>query len=100
MTSRREFLERGAAAAVGLSLPIGIAAPTSFLDLRHAPDLIVAQTDAGDIRLRSASAGRWENADIIVRLLDQRGATRAQLSAPTTAVKRIQLRWRGNIDAT
>ena len=27
MTSRREFLERSAAAAVGLSLPIGIAAP-------------------------------------------------------------------------
>ncbi len=100
MTSRREFLERSAAAAVGLSPPIGIAAPTSFLDLRRAPDLVVAQTDAGETRLRSASAGRWENADIIVRLLDQPGATRVQLSSPTTAVKRIHLRWRGNIDAT
>jgi alpha-galactosidase len=28
------------------------------------------------------------------------GATRVQLSAPTTSIKRIHLRWRGNIDAT
>ena len=35
-----------------------------------------------------------------MRLLDQPGATRVQLSAPTTTVKRIHLRWRGNIDAT
>jgi alpha-galactosidase len=104
MTSRREFLERGAAAAVGLSLPIGIAtkrtAAPSFLDLRHAPDLIVAQTDAGETRLRPTTAGRWEGSDIVVSLLDQPGATRVQLSAPTTSIKRIHLRWRGNIDAT
>ena len=106
MTSRREFLEHGAAAALGLSLPIGVAIkrtappPPSFLDLRHAPDLVVAQTDTGETRLLSVTAGRWESGDIIVRLLDQPGATRVQLSSPTTSVKRIHLRWRGNIDAT
>ena len=86
-------------------MPIGVATkrtppPPSFLDLRHAPDLVVAQTDTGETRLLSVTAGRWESGDIIVRLLDRPGATRVQLSAPTTSIKRIHLRWRGNIDAT
>ena len=45
------------------------------------------------------SAGRYENADIVVQLLDLRNATRVQLSA-STGIKRIHLRWRGKLDGT
>ncbi len=106
MTSRREFVARSAA-GVGLSLPFGRlikgGPPTSlheraFVDLHRAPDAVIVQTDTGEARLRSAG-GRWENADISVRLTNLPDAQRVELSAPSTAIKRVHLRWRGNLDA-
>lgn len=111
MTSRREFLGRGAAATAGLCLPLErliekmpmvsgrhVAQSASFLDIHRAPDVVTVQSDVGESRML-ATGGRWESGDIRVQIAEVSDALRVQLSAPHTAVKRIHLRWRGNIDA-
>jgi alpha-galactosidase len=75
-------------------------ATDTFVDLRRAPDLVIAQTASGDRRLRAASGGRWEDADVVVTTSDVAGALRVRLEAPKTAVKRLHLRWRGRLDGT
>jgi alpha-galactosidase len=112
MTSRREFLEGIALSAVGLSLAaedpadVGqtIAAsappPSGFLDLLQAPAGVLVQTDTGDQRLALASGNRWMNNGIVVTTAQRQGALRVQLSAPSLAVKRVHLRWRGALNDT
>jgi len=110
MTTRREFLEVAALSAVGLTLPAaareaaGQAASNQaasrlpgFLDLRRPPDLVTAQTDIGDLRL-VLTGDRWTNNGVVVTTADRQGALRVQLSAPAVAVKRLHLRWRGQLD--
>jgi alpha-galactosidase len=102
MPSRREFLERSALAAAGLSLPDRIAgghtspAPDTFLDLRRAPDAVVVQTTEGYPSLRAAG-GRWEGAGVTVTLDPTADALGLVLTAPATAVQRLHLRWRANL---
>src|SRR4051812_46258847 len=111
MTSRRDFLERSAAAALSISLSIDApsrarsdgetkpAAPSpTFLDLRRQPDVVSAQTDTDDLRLRIAANGRWAGGDVVVQLVERPDALNVQLVAPSTAIKRVHLRWRGRID--
>lgn len=104
MTSRREFLERTALAAVGLSLPVrlrtDVAAPRGFLDLHRAPDRVLVQTSTSDLRLTHQGAGRWSNGGVIVTTVEQGSATHVTLSAPSVAIKRIHLRWRGRLSDT
>src|SRR5450759_969157 len=109
MTSRREFLERAALSALALSLPIPGArpsgqttsasspAPRGFLDLHRAPDSVMAQTAAGDLRLTSAAGGRWTNNGVAVTTTERPGALHIELSAPAMAVTRLRLRWRGDL---
>jgi alpha-galactosidase len=110
MTTRREFLEVAALSAAGLALPAGAGAGApqattnrapspGFLDLHRAPDLVTAQTDTGDFRL-VLSGDRWTNNGVVITTADRQGALRVQLSAPTVAVKRLHLRWRGQLDQT
>jgi alpha-galactosidase len=106
MTSRREFLERSGLAAIGLSLPLTRASvfaatpPRGFLDLIRSADSVLVQTATSDQRLTRGSGGRWTSADISVTALQQPDALRIQLTAPRTAIKRVQLRWRGNLSDT
>jgi alpha-galactosidase len=109
MASRREFIEVAALSAVGLALPGGgrpagaqttagrAGPPSGFLDLHRAPDLVTAQTDTGDLRLGLAG-DRWTNNGVVVTTADRQGALRVQLSAAAVAVKRLHLRWRGQLD--
>jgi alpha-galactosidase len=109
MTSRREFLQQSALAA-GLTLPgaapgAGQAAAKpwwpqrAILDLHRAPDAVILQTETDYAPLQSAG-GRWEAADMVVTLLERPGALRVRLAAPATPVKRLHLRWRGDLSGT
>ncbi|MDB4916894.1 MAG: glycoside hydrolase clan [Gemmatimonadetes bacterium] len=104
MTSRRQFLEQSVVAAAGLSLPaseLGASplrrvAAASFLDLRRPPDSVHAQTTTGDYRLVRNGLGHWTASGIVVTT----EANRVTLASPALAVKRIHVRWRGNLTST
>jgi alpha-galactosidase len=114
MTSRRQFLEGGALAAIGLSLPPGVvaeprdadapAAPPppskTFLDLRRQPDSITVQMAAAYAPLSALGGGRWEGAGVTVTVAERPDALGVALAAPSVAVRRLHLRWRGRLDGT
>jgi alpha-galactosidase len=105
MTSRRSFLEQSTLSALGLSLPLagGLApepdshAPSSFLDLHRAPDSVLAETASGAQNLTKAPSNNWSSADITITTEPTPGSVQISLSAPSTAVRRLHLRWRGTI---
>jgi alpha-galactosidase len=109
MTSRRDFVERATLSAMGLALPaiapvdlLAMAGKTAqapaFLDLHRPPDLVIAQMDSADVQLAPASAGKWTAGNgVTVTASDRAGALRISLSSPSAAVKRVYLRWRGEI---
>src|SRR2546430_5333544 len=109
MTSRREFVERAAMSAIGLAVPLPAAAPPNvgplatppsrgFLDLLRPPDRVALQTTTGDLALQHAAGERWTNdSGLLVTTAVQAGALHVTLAAPTVAVKRLHLRWRGNM---
>ncbi|MDE3151453.1 MAG: alpha-galactosidase [Gemmatimonadota bacterium] len=108
MTSRRDFLQQGAAALVASSLPLparalpGIArarrSPAApLVDLSRPPDAIVAQTASGLERLGpSAVGGRWGSAHVEVTLAPVEQATRVALAA-SVGVARVTLRWNADL---
>ncbi|MEP6574781.1 MAG: hypothetical protein ABJD11_18930, partial [Gemmatimonadota bacterium] len=113
MTSRREFVERSALSALGLTVPLpalqqlietprtSAPAPRGFLDLLRAPDRVLAQTGAGDKVLAHASAERWTaDGGVLVTTTVRTGALRVTLTSPSLAVSRLHLRWRGSIGGT
>ncbi len=107
MTTRREFVQRSAAAVLASSLRIPVAAPLAqrpagFLDLIRPPDAVTAHAASGVQQLRPApgGSGRWDGAGIAVQLSPVPGAMRAELSAPTVGVSRLALRWNDRLDAT
>src|SRR2546423_6450354 len=110
MASGREFIGRAAMSAIGLAVPLSAAAalpnvgpsatPPSrgFLDLLRPPDRVTVQTATGDLALQHAATERWTNdSGIFVTTGVQAGALHVALAAPTAAVKRLHLRWRGNM---
>jgi alpha-galactosidase len=107
MTSRRDFLERAALTAATLPFSRSILSPisgapsraasSSFLDIIRFPDAVIIQTSEGERRLDREPNGQWTGGDNVVGTNVQTGALRVTLSAPTTAVKRIHLRWRGRM---
>jgi alpha-galactosidase len=109
VTSRRDFIGRTAVAAAGLLVPAGDAlaldgepretpAPRGFVDLLREPDALIVQTSSANATLVRAGAGRWTGDDGIAVTTEVRdGALRVSLDAPTTAIKRIYLRWRGSL---
>src|SRR5262249_5387637 len=104
MTSRREFVVTTAASALGLALPspfrAGMTAgapPRGFIDLLRAPDGVFALTTGGETRLPGAGDDRWSNEGVVVKTTGRAGALNVELSSPATAVKRLPLRWRGDL---
>jgi alpha-galactosidase len=100
MTSRREFLERsvvGIAAANGMRRPIFETnpAPRGFIDIQRPPDAVIVQT-ATDERSLSRSGDRWSSDSVTVVTTGER----VSLSSPSIAIKRIHLRWRGDLQTT
>ena len=107
VTSRREFVAATAISAIGLVLPRRLVAdqamttpPRGFIDLRHAPDAVIVQTAAGDVRLAHTSGDRWTNGGIVVNTVSRPDALHVGVSSPDTAVNRVHLRWHGDLSAT
>ena len=67
-----------------------------FIDIRRAPDAIVVQTTGGDYHIPRGDGETWSTSGITVTT---RGA-KLTLSSPLKAVKRVQLRWRGDTTDT
>jgi alpha-galactosidase len=112
MTSRREFVERAAASAIGLMVPVPDALSRiqsttdpqprpGFLNLLRPPDRVIAQTATGTQDLSHYTSDRWtSDSGIVVTISDRAGALRIALSAPSVAIKRLYLRWRSDMTGT
>lgn len=71
--------------------------PSSFLDLRRPPNTVVLFTEAGEQALQPATDGRWHGAEVEVVTGAQADGLRVTLHAPKAAVKRMRLRWQGDL---
>src|SRR6185437_3336535 len=112
MATRREFVERTALSAIGLLVPDALAgilpgkdaetqARAGFLNLLRAPDRVVVQTTTGTHALSHYTSDRWtSDGGIVVTTAEQPGALRVALSTPSVAIKRLYLRWRGDVSST
>jgi alpha-galactosidase len=108
VTTRRQFVQRGAASMLGAALPLSLvptqaATPPGLLDVTRVPDLVSVRTSSGEQQLRHApgSTDQWDGAGLFVRTTHlPTGALRVELSAPGAAVLRVGLRWRGRLDTT
>jgi len=101
VTSRRTFLKRSTASLVAApiselafrafaSAPDAQNAQRGFIDVTHPPDAIRIQTPSGTAALASVPG-------VHVRCVPSGGALRVELSAPATEVRRIGLRWNGDL---
>lgn len=106
MTSRRQFLETTALSALGLSrvtrgsvLAARLPPRRGFIDLLRSPDVVAVQTDAADVRLDRTSGSRWAHDDIAVTTDVHGHSLNVSLAAPRSAVKRLHLRWRGELSS-
>jgi alpha-galactosidase len=104
VTSRREFVASTALSAIGLALPRRLAAdqamttpPRGFIDLRRAPDAVIAQTATGDVRLTARNGERWTSDGIVVNTIARPDVLHIELSSPGVPVKRVHVRWRGDL---
>ncbi len=109
MTSRREFVAQATLSAMGLAAPAPVisrmatssATPISsgrFLNLLRPPDYVTIQTSAADKTLVEGPPERWTGEDgVAVFTRVDRDAVHVTLSSPAVAIRRIQLRWRGDI---
>lgn len=107
MTSRREFVEGAALAAIGLALP----APTAqsqpatkrsstargFVDVVRPPDLVVVHLADRIVTLTRERDGRFvAERGVVVSTTPVVRSLQVKLSSPAEAVKRIMLRWHGS----
>jgi alpha-galactosidase len=109
LTTRREFIERTVLSTVGaaviaprerVALHSGMRAPAGFVDLLRPPDLVEAQAETATVRLARSGGDRWSGDDILVTTATRNGALNLSLAAPKSAIKRLHLRWRGNLADT
>ncbi len=103
MTSRREFLQRSAAATGAAAWPHTVIGSWSrrastFVDLRRPPDSVTVQTASEYRPMRAASTGRWEAGSIDVTCTPSNVALRVTLHAPVDGIQRLHLRWNGPLD--
>lgn len=109
-TSRRSFLTAVASSGIALSLPIAVRAdeptammsgatplPRGLLDILREPDSVMVQSATADVRLTRGAAGRFVGNDISVATIPEGGAMRVTLTAPTSGIKRVHLRWNGQL---
>ena len=103
MTSRRDFLGQVGISAFALTgapafLREPFAPPRGFLDIRRIPDRVMVQTVSGDSLLAPGPGGRWDSGTgITVTTTERRDSLGISLAAPTVAVRRVHLRWRGRM---
>jgi len=72
-----------------------------FIDLRRPPDSVMVQAQTGDVTLTQGGDGTWTGASGIAVTTTVRGeAVAVRLSAPSTPIKRVRLRWRGDLGTT
>jgi alpha-galactosidase len=112
MTSRREFVEQATLSALGLMTPVRdvfstpreISRPQphdGFLDLLRLPDRVIVQTATSNQTLNHYSGDRWTSDTGIAVATSMHGAAlNVALSAPSVAIKRVYLRWRGDMAGT
>ncbi|HVE34323.1 MAG TPA: hypothetical protein VNC18_12230 [Gemmatimonadaceae bacterium] len=109
MTTRREFIERTVLSTVGaaviaprerVALHSDMRAPAGFVDLLRPPDLVEGQAETATVRLARTGGDRWSGDDILVTTASRNGALNLSLAAPKSAIKRLHLRWRGNLADT
>src|SRR6185437_10650038 len=112
MTSRREFVEQATLSALGLMMPITDMSSTTrelpepqsrsgFLDLLRMPDRVIVQTTAGNQSLDRHAGEKWtSDGGVLVTTSIRTGALHVALSAPSVAIKRLYLRWRGDMAGT
>ena len=60
----------------------------------------MVQTATADVRLTRGAAGQFVGNDISVATIPDGGAMRVTLSAPTSGIKRVHLRWNGQLSET
>ncbi len=73
------------------------AGQSSFLDILRPPDTVRVFMDKDSLMLAPAQAGVWQARDIEVTTHAQDHGLPVTLSAPTSAVRRVHLRWNGNV---
>lgn len=105
MTSRREFLETSALFAAAASLGrIAVQAkaqgPRGFMDLSRAPDSVIVQSADGELRLARAGDDHWASGAIAVTTSARADSLHVALTAPGLGIKRVHLRWLGDLSAT
>jgi alpha-galactosidase len=108
VTTRREFVQQGAASMLVAALPLSLIprcteAARGFVDITRVPDMVTARTSSGDQPLRRTpgSTRQWDGAGLSVRTVSTSGdSLHVELSAPAAAVSRVGLRWRGRLDTT
>ncbi len=111
MLNRRSFLHR-TAASLGAAIPADAlvrralitdayaAAPRGFVDVLRRPDSVVAQTAARDIRLNVANDVEFGGSGVVVGATRTGDALRITLATTSANVRRIGLRWKGDLDTT
>jgi alpha-galactosidase len=96
VTSRRDFLEGVTLAGISLAVPRRPPAlPAFFLDIIRPPDRVMVESVAEAIVL-TRSGDEWTGpGGVRVTTASRSGRLSVRLSSPSTAIKRLHLRWRG-----
>jgi alpha-galactosidase len=98
LTSRRDFLHQATmAAALAPLVRAQVRPAATAIDLTRPPDSIVLQATGPDRVLHRVRDDRWEDADSVVAFRPANGSLRVALLSPTTAVRRLRLRWRASL---
>jgi len=106
VTSRREFIEVVASAAALAVMPgrptermtaHHAPAPAGFVDLIRPPDRVFVETAVGDTTLAHDPDDSWTADGIRVTTSPAAGLLRVSLASPGLGIKRVRLRWRGNL---
>ena len=105
MTTRRAFLQHGAAAALALGAPDAVATSSAparraapFLDPTRPPDVVGVQTPDGARRLPPAGPARWEGSGVTVETVAVEGALRLPAhGARACPCSACRCRWRGDL---
>ena len=72
--------------------------PNTFLGLLRPPDSVRVFTEGGDQALTFSTGGHWQGAGIEVHTSPHSDHLGVTLIAPHAAVKRVHLRWRGDLN--
>ncbi|MEO7715156.1 MAG: hypothetical protein ABIY70_03045 [Capsulimonas sp.] len=110
VSTRRQFVQQSAAAAVAVSAMFAAPLETQaaekilragrssgYFDLLRAPDVVRVTTEKGTRTLTSEGGGRWTDQDIEVKTTVKADGVGVSLSAPQTGIRRVHLRWNGPV---